>query len=58
VCTPERRLAGAVLADERVHRAAANGEADSGERLDAAEVLGDVQELEMRCCCVRSGRVF
>jgi hypothetical protein len=44
----EGRLAGTVLADERVHRAAANREADAGEGLDAAEVLGDVQELEGR----------
>ena len=45
----ERRLAGAVLADERVHRASADGERNARERLDAAEVLGDVQELEVDC---------
>ena len=44
----ERRLAGAVLADERVDRAASDGERHARERLDAAEVLGDVQELEVR----------
>ena len=44
----ERRLAGPVLADERVDRALANRERHARERLDAAEVLGDVQELEVR----------
>ena len=54
---PERRLAGAVLADERVDRAAPDGERHARERLDAAEVLGDVLELEVRTFCrLRSSR--
>ena len=44
----EGRLAGTVLADERVNRALADREAHTRERLDAAKVLGDVQELEVR----------
>jgi hypothetical protein len=44
----EGRLAGTVLADQRVHRALHDGERHARKRLDAAEVLGDVQELEER----------
>ena len=37
----ERRLAGAVLADEAVDLARAQGEVDAPQGLDAAEALGD-----------------
>ena len=42
----ERRLAGAVLADERVASPAATAEADAAQRADGAERLPDVVELE------------
>ena len=45
----ERRLAGAVLADERVHGARARPSSETRvERQDASEVLGDVLELDVR----------
>ena len=43
----ERRLAGAVFPDERVDRPAPDLERYLVERPDAAEVLGDAQELEV-----------
>ena len=42
----QRRLAGAVVADERHHLAGAHLEVDVGQRLDRAEGLGDAAELE------------
>ena len=42
----QRRLAGAVVADERRHLAAVHVEVDVGECLDRAEGLRDVAELE------------
>ena len=42
----ERRLARAVVADERHHLAAADLEVDVGERLHRPEGLRDVPELE------------
>ena len=44
---PERRLAGAVLADQRVHRTRLDLQRDAVERQDAAVVLGDVLELDV-----------
>ena len=44
----QRRLAGAVLADDRVHRAGAELERDPAQRVHGAERLGDVQGLEDR----------
>ena len=44
----ERRLAGAVLADDRVNGAARDRERDVIERTDAPEVLRDILELELR----------
>ncbi len=43
----EGRLAGAVLADERVDRAALDLEVDSRQRLDAAEALPDAVERDV-----------
>jgi hypothetical protein len=42
----QRRLAGAVVADERHHLAVAHLEVDVGQRLHGAERLGDSAELE------------
>jgi hypothetical protein len=42
----QRRLAGAVVADERHHLAVADLEVDVRQRLDGSERLGDVAELE------------
>ena len=42
----QRRLAGAVVADERHHLAVAHLEVDVGQRLHRAERLGDAAELE------------
>ena len=44
----ERRLAGAVLADERVHRRRLDREADVATRLDAAVALRDAAQLDER----------
>ena len=44
----ERRLAGAVVADERHHLAGPDLEVDLGERLDGAEALRDPPQLEER----------
>ena len=44
----QRRLAGAVVADERHHLACSHLEVDVGERLDRAEVLRHSAELEER----------
>ena len=44
----QRRLAGAVVADERHHLAGAHLEVDVGERLDRAEVLRHSAKLEER----------
>ncbi len=45
----QRRLAGAVVADERHHLAGSHLEVDVGERLDGAEALRQVADLEQRC---------
>jgi hypothetical protein len=50
----QRRLPRAVLADQRVDRAARDPQRDAVERADDSEVLGDVRELDMR---ERMGRV-
>jgi hypothetical protein len=42
----QRGLAGPVLADERVRFPFGDGERDIAQRLDGAERLGDVHELE------------
>ena len=58
----QRALAGAVLADERVHLAEARAERRVGERLDAAERAGDAGRLDRRArvgwlaCLSRSSR--
>ena len=44
----QRRLAGAVVADERHHLAVPNLEVDVGQRLHRAERLGDAAKLEER----------
>src|SRR4029077_10037755 len=44
----QRRLAGAVVADERHHLAGADLEVDVAQRLDGAEGLGDAAKLEER----------
>ena len=44
----QRRLAGAVVADERHHLALAHLEVDVAQRLDGAERLRDPAELECR----------
>ena len=49
----ERRLAGAVVADERHHLAGADLEVDVVERLHRAERLGDVLQLEKWCVAHR-----
>ena len=43
----QRRLAGAVLADERVDRPARDAQRHRVERADGSEVLGDVRELDV-----------
>ncbi len=45
----QRRLAGAVVADERHHLSRAGLEVDVGQRLHGAERLGDASQLEKRC---------
>ena len=42
----QRRFSGAVLAGDRVHLAAAQLEVDAAQRLDRAERLADVRDLE------------
>ena len=44
----QRRLAGAVVAEERDDLAAIDVEADAAQRLDRAEMLGDAVEPEQR----------
>ena len=44
----QRRLAGAVVAEERHHLAGGHGEGHSAQRLDRAEALADLGELEER----------
>ena len=43
----ERRLAGAVLADEGVDRPTRDAKRHPVERTDGSEVLGDVRELDV-----------
>ena len=47
----KRRLAGAVLADERVHGAGANGEGHLGDGLNAAVASRDAAQLDQRSSC-------
>ena len=49
----QRRLAGAVVADERHHLASAHLEVDVGQRLHGAERLGDTAKLEKGCVAHR-----
>jgi hypothetical protein len=51
----ERRLAGAVLADERVDLAGADDEVDVGVRHHAGEPLGDAAQLDRRRAAVPHG---
>jgi hypothetical protein len=44
----QRRLAGAVLTDERVDRSLRDPEVDVGERADTAEAFRDPAELDVR----------
>ncbi len=47
----QRRLAGAVVADEGADLAGVDGEIDLGEDLDGAEALGDAGEFEQHLRC-------
>src|SRR4029079_3572733 len=44
----QRRLAGAVVAEQRHHLAAADVERDAAQRLDGAELAGDLLQPEQR----------
>ena len=48
----QRRLAGAVLAEQRMHLAGADVEVDSVERQRAGEALGQAGDLEQARVCI------
>ncbi len=52
----QRRLAGAVLAEDRVHLAGQHAHRDVGQGRDAAEVLGDAGHLQRGRACRRDRR--